>query len=498
MPGTRAAGQPRQGRALAWLVILLAAYFIPRGLYANPDSHLALTYALVERHTMRIDAYLRTAGLPEDLLDKAIYCGPRTDARACTHYYSDKAPGLSLAAVPVYAALRLALPEAITAPRGGDRYLLRWLLTVLVVGVPCGLFASLLLRFLSPLVGRRPAALATLGYALGSIALPFATLFFSHALAAALLCTAFVLLVGARRASAPQRWRTPLAGALAGYAVGCEYPTAIIAALMALYALTSSPSRSRPGRAAAYALGAAAGLLPALAYNVAAFGAPLAQGYAHLSGDSVYARGMAAGLFGVGLPTWEALWGTSFSPYRGLFFLSPWLLLALPGLRAMARRGWRAEAWLCGTVTIAYFLFQAGYRFWDGGASTGPRHFLPALPFLAIPAAFALADPRLARLATSLIAASALALVLVIATNPLFGDPRYVPGLHVPLLDQTLHAVATGRWQNNWGMVLGLPGAASLLPLALGLWLLTRAALRQTDAASMPSPNGPPGRHERG
>ena len=34
----RAAGLP-----LFWILLLLAAYFIPRGEYPNPDSHLALS-----------------------------------------------------------------------------------------------------------------------------------------------------------------------------------------------------------------------------------------------------------------------------------------------------------------------------------------------------------------------------------------------------------------------------------------------------------------------
>ena len=31
------------------------------------------------------------------------------------------------------------------------------------------------------------------------------------------------------------------------------------------------------------------------------------------------------------LPTLDGIWGITFSAYRGLFLLSPWLLLALPG-----------------------------------------------------------------------------------------------------------------------------------------------------------------------
>ncbi|MGH2346693.1 MAG: hypothetical protein ACRDG4_15820, partial [Chloroflexota bacterium] len=263
-------------------------------------------------------------------------------------------------------------------------------------------------------------------------------------------------------------------GVLAGYAIGCEYPAAIIACLLGLYILgVDGSGRTRIARAAAYAGGIAVGFAPAEIYNLIAFHTWFAGGYTHLT-DPYYAHGMARGILGVGLPQWNAIWGTTFSPFRGLFILSPWLLLAGPGLVKMGRRGLGHEAWLCGLVSAAYFLFQAGYAFWDGGASVGPRHFLPALPFLAFPVLFAFTDVRLRRVGRYLIAFSVIQLALVVMTNPLYGDPRYVPNVMIPFLDQTMHDLAIGRLQNNWGMVFGLPSYASLIPLILLVLLAAR------------------------
>ena len=117
---------------------------------------------------------------------------------------------------------------------------------------------------------------------------------------------------------------------------------------------------------------------------------------------------------------------------------------------------------------VAYFLFQAGYAFWDGGASVGPRHFLPALPFLAFPVAFALADRRLLRLAQLLVAISVVELLLIVAVRPFFGTSP------VPFIDETLHFAANGQWQNNWGRLFRLPGPASLLPLLAIAFVLAR------------------------
>ena len=73
-----------------------------------------------------------------------------------------------------------------------------------------------------------------------------------------------------------------------------------------------------------------------------------------------------------------------------------------------------------------------------------------------------------------LIGLSALAFFLVLMTNPLFGDPRYVGPLADPFVDQTLHDLASGRVQNNWGMLFGLQGPISVLPLLLGLLAIGR------------------------
>jgi hypothetical protein len=311
------------------------------------------------------------------------------------------------------------------------------------------------------------------------MALPFSTLLFSHALVAALMFWSFIALYRFRTNS-EHRFRLPFcAGLFGGFAIGCEYPAAIIAMLLGVYLLAATANFRHAIRSAlVYAIGLLAGFAPAMVYNVLAFGSPLSQGYAHLT-NQYYAHGMAHGLFGVGFPSLQALWGTSISPYRGLFFISPWLLLAIPGLWRMRLKGFGLEAGLCAAIVVSYFMFQAGYAFWDGGASVGPRHFLPALPFLVLPVAFVVDRDHLGVPARFLIGLSVLLMAMVVATNPLFGDPHYVPGLFNPVIDQTLRDVLNGRWQNNWGMVLGLRGWLSLLPLAAAELIIGRTILRR-------------------
>jgi hypothetical protein len=469
-------------KALFLLLLVIYAYFIPRGAMANADSHLALTYSIVESGTLRIDRF----ALNPDLIDKSVYCGG--NAVPCTHYYTDKAPGLSLFAALAYFPLHYVLPASMmpSSPTA-DRFLLRYLLTLLVISLPCCIFALVLWRFLSRLTSDRWAMVLTIGYACGTIAMPFSMQLFSHALTAALLFSAFILLYSYAALGRPSRSLLPaLAGLLSGLSVGQEYPAAIIAGILGLYAIATDIRRhTLPRGTVACALGALLGVCPALAYNYAVYGSPLAFGYAHLT-DAYYAAGMSHGILGVSTPHLDALWGTTFSPFRGLFVLSPWLLLAAPGFLCMWRRGVRREALLCACIVTAYFVFQISYAFWNGGASVGPRHFLPALPFLIVPIAYIDRSRALRRAGALLIVYSALVLLAVVATNPLFGDPRYVPGLYNPLVDQTLHDMLTGHWQNTWATLFGLRGLLGLAPLAILAAALARRIARDLPGAALP------------
>ncbi|HST89181.1 MAG TPA: hypothetical protein VLJ14_12470, partial [Ktedonobacterales bacterium] len=257
-----------------------------------------------------------------------------------------------------------------------------------------------------------------------------------------------------------------------------------------LYALTPRTD----GRRAALAL--AAGALPPLllgaVYNTLAFGGPLSQGYAHLAGPDQFRQGQTLGFMGITYPHLDALWQTTLGPYRGIFLLSPVLLLAVPGFIWLWRQaGWRAEAALWLGILLVYGLFTISYFAWEGGFSMGPREFLPALPFLVLPIGALLrpdADPRWK---TAFVALGALSVVVVeLATA---AGPLVDPALASPLTDWALPRLLAGRLDNNWGMLFGLPGVSQLLPFcalaALILWRHWRPSGRR---ATVPA-SGQPG-----
>lgn len=462
--------QRRSRAGICLLLLLLASYsyFVYRGPIWNADSRMALVFALVDRHTLSIDQY------HEMTEDKSFANG---------HYYSDKAIGTSLLAAPAYLLLKQSRPPSLPPEA---YFLVRYLITFLVVSIPSSLLGVLFYSFLPEIgVSGLPRLAATLGLALGTIAFPFSTALFGHQLAATLLFASFLLLwLDRKRATIGQRgwWHLLGAGILAGYAVATEYPAAIGVVFLSFYAILSPPMLRR---AALWA----AGLLPPgmiiLTYNTLAFGGPLSQGYAHLGGAPEFIQGMSQGLLGVTYPSLSALWGITLSQYRGLFFLSPFLLLAFPGWNRLRGGQWRSEAHLCAAIALCFLFFNASYFQWDGGYSLGPRHLIPALPFLALLAAAGVAQAP--RVGAALVSLSVAIIWLFTSVDP-FPGPEYTN----PLFDMVIPRALSGSVNNNWGMVLGLMGTSSLLPLllitALALLVLARGSSdpAEMDETSLP------------
>jgi hypothetical protein len=467
----------RPEAALFALAFTAYAYFFQGGGW-NAAVRFDLVRAIVEQGTVRIDGYETNTG------DLAYRDG---------HYYCDKAPGLSFAAVPVYAAVYPLRGEG--RIRGLFVSRAAWLATVVTVAVPSAA-AVVMLYLLGEILGLRPGwrAAVALAYAFGTLAFPYATLFYGHALAASLLVVSFGLLMRARwRDTPPSAARLMVAGAFLGAAVAVEYPAALAVGAIVLYAAMFVRPWPRLGWIAAGAVLPLAGLF---AYHAIAFGSPLTLPYA-FSTDSPRRHGA---FFGFGWPSARVLYAVLFSPYRGLFYSAPWLLLAVPGaVRLWRTDRFRAEAAVAAAVALLYLLLNAGLNDWHGGWGSGPRHLVPALPFLA----FLTAGMVVGRTPSRAERAGYAALVVVSAGLMLVAtsvQPEVPRWFGRPFQDFLFPAFAEGRVAINtlpihtgnvherreaWnaGELLGLGGLATLLPLAVllsaeALWL--RVAIRGT------------------
>jgi hypothetical protein len=468
------------GITFFWLVVLAYAYFIPSGLDWNTESHLYPAFSIVDHHTLAIDRY--QAGL-----------GDKSYARG--HYYSDKAPGLSLLAVPVYAVLRLVLPSVkghqyVLYKHLGyyisqDMVYLRYAITYLLVIMPSAALVWLLWLFLARISGKEGWSLLLAAvYALGTIAYVYSTWFFSHQIAATLLFSSFFLVFLHVRGKPLDRRGmlfTALAGLFAGLAIISEYPTAVIAGSIGVYLLAVARDKLRT--AAIFIAGAASMAVLAGTYNVLAFGKPFATGYNYVN-SAWYHSHAGGGLFGlsdpssygVQAPSLYSLWQITFGTYRGIFLISPVLLLAIVGAFFMWRcKDVRPEFWLCVVVVVLYFLMDASrgvdQNGWSGGSSVASRHLAPMLPFMIIPIVFGFRSAWFRRVFVVLGAVSVAIVFTIVSTSGLFTFTD-----QNPLMKEAFPDFFGGRIGANWGATwfasYGVTHAVSLIPLLLAVGAL--------------------------
>jgi len=241
------------------------------------------------------------------------------------------------------------------------------------------LFVAFFFWFLSLFALSRTARwLLTLLYAFASVALPYSTVFYSHQLVAGALFTAFALLyLVSRRMCRPGS--VPAAGFLLGFAFFTEYTVALAIIVIGLYGLWAVRGRVR--RIASMTAAGAVPVAGLFAYNYACFGNPLDTGYSH---DFCWSSAQGAGFAGFTYPHLGPLFDLTVGPFRGLFFASPFLLLAIPGLLVMRKRGLGPEALVCAITVVLFILAISAYWGWNGGKVDGPRYLVPIVPFCAL------------------------------------------------------------------------------------------------------------------
>ena len=488
--------------ALFTLCIGVYAYFYQAGGW-NQNVRFDLVRSLVEQRTAVIDDYYRNTG---DLSCRgpAGRCTRPRPARG-EHAYCDKAPGASWLAVPAYAAAHAVAGSARPSPR--FLAISSYVATVWAVAVPAALAVVMLYVLLAVFgLSARARAFFALAYGLGTLAFPYATLFYGHQLMAALVLLGFGLLVQTRHGSASASASASAsglaaAGLLLGLAVAVEYPAALAVAPICVYAASFVRPWPRLGWLIA---GLAAPGLALAAYHWLVFGGPATLPY-EFSTQPHRGQGYFMGL---GLPRGEALINILFSGYRGLFYSAPWLLLAVPGAAVLARRPrFRAEVAVCMAVSLLFIWLNASLVDWQGGWAMGARYLIPAIPFLVIAAAgvalIPMPRPWLRAGAWLLAAAGVLyaAFLMLVGTavkpevdvriaRP-FADfllPRFYGGdlaVSTQSIDSIGSSRAGERFAWNLGQLMGLDGLAALLPLGLfvlgtGAWLLL--AVRRADA----------------
>jgi hypothetical protein len=356
-----------------WLFLLTFAvygYFYA-GAGWNQNAQLDLTRAIVEQHSFAIDAYASNTG------DVSMHGG---------HTYANKSPGLSFLG---------ALPYALIHPFVADDAIAGWLVTLLTV-VPFGALIPALLYLEGRRRGFTPmwSASVALIVAFATLLFPYSTYFILHVPSGALMLAAL---------TSRRPW---LAGLAAGGAVVLNY----LCAPILLCALLLRGWRSL--------LGAVPPLIALALYQRVCFGAFTTISIAK-EDPRFLSQGHVLGV--IGGPSLEALFGITISPYRGLFYFAPVLLMApvgmwmwragvspasrgtaraavspatLPGEMPDGRRARRPRAELLSILFISavFLAFNVTFNGWEGGFAVGARYLVPLIPLWGI--ALLYAKPR--------------------------------------------------------------------------------------------------------
>jgi hypothetical protein len=426
----------------------------------NQTSHYDLIRSLDQGRTT-IDPYQQNTG------DKAFYKG---------HWYSARAPGLALFALPFYDGLKALGAERVArssqAQRGEDEMIY---FVGLWANVLPGLLLLLLVGHLAERLQPGYGAATAVILGLGTMALPLSTLLFSHVFAAFLGFAAFALMMW-ERDGPPNPWLLGVAGLLVGYAGASEYPLFFVALVLGLYLLSRRDSLTPGGvlrRAGAYIAGGLVGIVPLLLYNHYAF-----HSWTHLAYSSIPRQ--QKGFFGIGVPSLKVM-ATLLLDSRGLLTLSPVLAMGAIGTWLLYRRGKRAEALTIAGVCVCYVGYNSGYYLPFGGGFMGPRFLTTMLPFLAIPIGIALKrhpGPTIALAGVSLACT-----IVATITHPLTGYEteavvwaRYLrEGFFQPTIAS---AFGLGRgWGGIWPFFLAAGGAVLLAVLATARTRISHASL---------------------
>ncbi len=481
----------RKAAILLGVVTFLSFIYFYEGGGWNQNSRFDLLRAIVERHTLQIDAY------HENTEDKAHFRG---------HYYSDKAPGLVFLAVPFAMTARPVLrivgldPES---PRG--EVALSYVVSACAVALPTAL-AGVCLFFLGLRFGggSSGAGFGTLVMCLGTPMWAYASLFWAHALVGACLVFAFASALKLRENNSARGdllWALA-AGLAAGWATVTEYPAAPASAMLAVLALSQAWPRGSAARWRVMAgVGAGAGicLIVLMSYLHAAFGG-FRPSYSYYD-PNAFSFMQQQGYLGLTYPHPDRLLKILFGCSRGLFFASP-VAVAVPfGLWWLwKRKAHRAAALVAGAIAAYYFLFNASFYWWKAGLSFGPRYAGACIPLLCVGLAVVWGRATVVwrRVLVGLGVCSVFVALIVVSTTSQLPMQDSCPLVHLAWPAFWSGELAANRESMltvgeaggehgafNLGELVGLRGLASLIPLfaiwgaaALCWWRMSRVERR--------------------
>ncbi|MEC9399258.1 MAG: hypothetical protein VX475_16655 [Myxococcota bacterium] len=463
-------------RPIVWLALLamlamLYSWMSPEITAPNERTRLYLTMAMLENGGIGIDDQVARYGKVFDLASRE------------GTFYSDKAPGSSVIALPFVAVyLWLGGSSSIEFLTNFARH---WVM------IPFALLTLLLVRAISMRLGveRTIANQAAIALTVGTCFLHYGAAFFGHAL---VTCVALVAALAMYHCTHdPQRgfeetsssredavddppgkvhpaWRF-LLGFAGGLAFAIEYQAAVLCIAIAIAYMSTRRNWNIKAILLPF-VGAMIPILATFAYNHAAFGGPFETSYGHLH-HSFSKTLHSKGLFGIAGPTSASVHGLFFGLSRGMLLGAPIVMLGFFGVRMLWEKS-RGLALYVGLGCAAYLLLITGTLIWHGGWGFGPRLLVPMFGLATIPGALALSRGS-QNLQTSLLLRVYLVAGILFNALVITAFPEIPPEVTSPLQSIALPMHAQGTPSPNLGMtLLGLKGSVSLAPLAMILAVL--------------------------
>ncbi len=352
--------------------LFLASFYIDIWCTPNSVSRALPVLTLFEEGTLRIDKYRNTTS------DKS---------KVGEHYYSDKAPLPTLAAVPFYWLVKKAglaqttaatgrkypvhIWEAINPHADGRQTMIPEFVPLLFTGslifgsIPFAIMIFLTFKKIQDARGSLSPVLLVMMSFYGSFMFVFAGTYFNHILSAFLLLIGYILIRDER-----YFW----SGFSVGMAFLSEYTIAIA---MPLWALVIWLREKTFKKLFPFGLGALPWLLFIILYNYSINGHPFKMLNAYH--DTEIFRKELSNNYGFSLPSLASLWGLSFSFYMGLLPHMPVLLLCgyFLGKEMLNKYPFRnlTQNYLA-MFSIPFFLMISSFFTWWGGWSYGPRYLV--------------------------------------------------------------------------------------------------------------------------
>ncbi len=445
-----------------WLV-----YVIFTTSLVEEQTIYALTQGVVEKNTFVINSFIWNA------VDKSYYNG---------NYYSDKAPGLSFMAVPLYAIIQSdqilpwfdknSFEKIKTEQPDYYKYLKKFILhsfvVALIVAPLSALTLILIFRIAKKITNSQSAAVLTaISIGAGTSFFYYASTGLVHNVGVFFSFFAFYLIYTRFEEIKRKISLQLFTGGLIGFSIFVDYLQLIVAFFLIGYIILKFKNSW-----SFFLIGIFVGVLPLLIYNFDTFDNPLALSYSYhcysyvceeknsidynppvqIIGQIIEKSAHIFDRRYTSPDLFNIMTRMLIFPYKGLFIYSPILIFALFGFFYFYKIDPNLTFIILG-IFVTFLIVIGGIDHWHGDYF-GLRYLIPTLPFLALPLSVILNKQN-----TQLIV-----ITLLLSTAVMFSSHQFTPW---PIYNSIYKTEQYYQELREWKEPLGVPLIEHYFPLMI-------------------------------